>query len=192
MNPNQIPLAIADHIVATASRLAEIIDLDKPYSLARSNDLRAAFIMEAMDPRETLVDLVLNEVELKMNRPESYDIVDIDRRPFQVESVEIVADRIVDVVQTLDAVRYTRDRITTYIAIELAGLWLPRLDGMRECTGLTGTQYRPLSDLPPANSHMILVKTGERQIHPCVVDNGVVIGGPEPMPETATWMYVPE
>lgn len=191
MKSNQIPLAIADLVFETALRLAQIIDLANPNALNRADDLRAAFMQAALDQDYRLFELVIQEAEMQLHRHDDYAIVDIDRRPTREANAEIAADRLVDILVNLEPARATQDRIASYIALELAGLWYPRLEGMRELTELSGTAYRPMSELPTVHRHVILVKTPSDQVLTANVARGVIEVDPELVPPGSTWMFVP-
>lgn len=192
MKPTQVPLAIADHILDRARDLARIIDPADPRSLAHSSELRRAFLEEVTSRRDMLFDLVMNEPEMQLHRPNAFDVDLADRRPTRDGIAESAADRLVDVIQNLEPALVTPERIAMYVALELAGVWHPRMEGMREICELGGTHFRPLADLPRTGSHFILLKTPRGGIYSAGVRNGVLDTGGGDAPEGTTWMHAPE
>ena len=192
MTPTQVPLVIADLILERAQVLAAIIDPADPRSLAQSSELRRAFLEEISDRRGELYDLVMNEAEMQLHRPDGFGLAEVDRRPTREGIAESAADRLIDVVQNLPRAQATRERIATYIALELAGIWHPRMEGMRELTELGGTNFRPLSDLPPNGQHFILLKTPRGGIFSALARDGVLDAGSSDVPQGTTWMFAPE
>lgn len=192
MTPTQVPLVIADLILERAQVLAKIIDPANPRSLAQSSELRRAFLEEVSDRRGELYDLVMHEAEMQLHRPDGFGLAEVDRRPTREGIAENAADRIIDVVQNLDPALATRERIASYIALELAGIWHPRMEGMRELTELGGTNFRPVSDLPQIGQHFVLLKTPRGGLYSALVRNGAIDAGSQTVPEGTTWMFAPE
>jgi hypothetical protein len=192
MTPTQVPLVIADLIIERAQVLAKIIDPADPRSLAQSSELRRAFLEEVFDRRGELYDLVMYEAEMQLHRPDGFGLAEVDRRPTRDGIAESAADRLIDVVQNLDPELATRERIAGYIALELAGIWHPRMEGMRELTELGGTNFRSLGDVPAVGQHFILLKTPRGGLFSAMLRNGVVDAGPSAVPAGTTWMFAPE
>jgi hypothetical protein len=191
MDTTKIPLEIADLVFETALGLAQILDLSDLHALSAADEVRSAFIAAALDPEQRLFSIVMREAEMAVDMPARYTIADIDRRPTQVVSAEIAADRVIDVIQHLDPARATLDRVASYIGLELAALWYPRLDGMREPLGLNGTNYRPIEEMSTDNDADVLVKTKNNGIYATVIRDGKLRVLDVDDVTGATWMFLP-
>lgn len=185
---------IAETVIDVATRLAEVIDLERPSSLQRCSDLREAFIQIVTGSGGSLLEMVRDTPEMQLHMEDGYQIVDYDRRPCLPDQIEEASNRLFETIQTAALDRdnpVTREKIIHYVALELAGLWYPRCDGLREVTGLTPTQFRPFSELPPKNRHHILIRDPEYRMYSALVENGKVR---DELPEDLSghgWMFAP-